>query len=68
MLQALLLYCEATGIFNSRRIDLASSDSVPVRIICLDKLPHQNSQGAISGLDYHQFSLLLFFANNGYHW
>ena len=34
MLLALLLYCYATGVFSSRRIEQASSDSVPVRMIC----------------------------------
>jgi transposase len=34
MLLALLLYCYATGVFSSRRIEQAASDSVPVRMIC----------------------------------
>jgi transposase len=34
MLLALLLYCYATGVFSSRRIERAALDSVPVRMIC----------------------------------
>jgi len=34
MLLALLLYCYATGVFSSRRIQRAGLDSVPVRMIC----------------------------------
>src|SRR5664280_2232679 len=33
MLLALLLYCYATGVFSSRRIEQATWDSVPVRMI-----------------------------------
>jgi transposase len=36
MLLALLLYCYATGVFSSRRIEQATWDSVPVRMICGD--------------------------------
>jgi transposase len=36
MLLALLLYCHATGVFSSQRIEQASHDSVPVRMICGD--------------------------------
>jgi transposase len=31
---ALLLYCYATGVFSSRRIEQATHDSVPVRMMC----------------------------------
>ncbi len=34
MLLALLLYCYTTGVFSSRRIEQATHDSVPVRMIC----------------------------------
>ncbi len=34
MLLALLLYCYATGVFRSRRIEQATRDSVPVRMMC----------------------------------
>ena len=39
MLLALLLYCYATGTFSSRRIEQASFDSVPVRLICGETHP-----------------------------
>jgi len=43
MLVALLLYCYATGVFSSRRIEQASSDSVPVRMICGDTHPDHDT-------------------------
>ena len=43
MLLALLLYCYATGIFSSRRIEQASYDSVPVRLICGDTHPDHDT-------------------------
>ncbi|MGH7939716.1 MAG: transposase, partial [Limisphaerales bacterium] len=43
MLLALLLYCYATGVFSSRRIEQASSDSVPVRMICGDTHPDHDT-------------------------
>ena len=43
MLLALLLYCYATGVFSSRRIEQASSDSVPVRMICADTHPDHDT-------------------------
>ena len=43
MLLALLLYCYATGLFSSRRIEQASSDSVPVRMICGDTHPDHDT-------------------------
>ncbi len=43
MLLALLLYCYATGVFSSRRIQQASSDSVPVRMICADTHPDHDT-------------------------
>ena len=45
MLLALLLYCYATGVFSSRRIQQASSDSVPVRMICADTHPDHDTIG-----------------------
>src|SRR5579863_1595484 len=43
MLLPLLLYCYATGVFSSRRIEQASSDSVPVRMICADTHPDHDT-------------------------
>jgi transposase len=43
MLLALLLYCYATGVFGSRRIEQATSDSVPVRMICGDTHPDHDT-------------------------
>ncbi len=43
MLLALLLYCYATGVFSSRRIQQASSDSVPVRLICGNTHPDHDT-------------------------
>src|ERR1017187_2444683 len=43
MLLALLLYCYATGLFSSRRIEQASSDSVPVRMIGADTHPDHDT-------------------------
>ena len=43
MLLALLLYCYATGVFSSRRIEQASWDSVPVRLICGDTHPDHDT-------------------------
>src|SRR5271157_3463669 len=43
MLLALLLYCYATGVFSSRRIEQASSDSVPVRMICAGTHPDHDT-------------------------
>jgi len=43
MLLALLLYCYATGLFSSRRIQQATSDSVPVRMICADTHPDHDT-------------------------
>jgi transposase len=42
-LLALLLYCYATGIFGSRRIEQATHDSVPVRMICGDTHPDHDT-------------------------
>jgi len=39
MLLALLLYCYATGVFSSRRIEQATWDNVPVRMISGDTHP-----------------------------
>ena len=43
MLLALLLYCYATGLFSSRRIEQASWDSVPVRLLCGDTHPDHDT-------------------------
>jgi transposase len=43
MLLTLLLYCYATGIFSSRRIEQATHDSVPVRMICGDTHPDHDT-------------------------
>jgi len=43
MLLALLLYCYATGVFSSRRIERATCDSVPVRMICADTHPDHDT-------------------------
>src|ERR1019366_1881551 len=43
MLLALLLYCYATGVFSSRRIEQATWDSVPVRMICGDTHPDHDT-------------------------
>jgi len=43
MLLALLLYCYATGVFSSRRIERAALDSVPVRMICAGTHPDHDT-------------------------
>src|SRR5271154_583209 len=43
MLLALLLYCYATGVFSSRRIEQATHDSVPVRMMCGDTHPDHDT-------------------------
>jgi transposase len=43
MLLGLLLYCYATGVFSSRRIEQATFDSVPVRLICGDTHPDHDT-------------------------
>jgi transposase len=43
MLLALLLYCYATGVFSSRRMEQATCDSVPVRMICADTHPDHDT-------------------------
>ena len=43
MLLALLLYCYATGVFSSRRIEQATHDSVPVRMLCGDTHPDHDT-------------------------
>src|SRR5208283_3702570 len=42
-LLGLLLYCYATGIFGSRRLEQATWDSVPVRLICGDTHPDHDT-------------------------
>ena len=43
MMLGLLLYCYATGVFGSRRIEQATYDSVPVRMICADTHPDHDT-------------------------
>ena len=43
MLLALLLYCYATGVFSSRRIEQATKDSVPARMISGDTHPDHDT-------------------------
>ena len=43
MLLALLLYCYATGVFSSRRIEQATWDSVPVRLISAGTHPDHDT-------------------------
>jgi len=43
LLLALLLYGYATGVFSSRRLEQASHDSVPVRLICGDTHPDHDT-------------------------
>jgi len=43
MMLGLLLYSYATGVFSSRRIEQASYDSVPVRLICGDTHPDHDT-------------------------
>lgn len=43
MLLGLLLYCYATGVFGSRRIEQATYDSVPVRMLCGDTHPDHDT-------------------------
>jgi len=43
MLLPLLLYCYATGVFSSRRMEQATYDSVPVRMICGDTHPDHDT-------------------------
>jgi transposase len=43
MLLALLLYGYATGVFSSRRLQQATFDSVPVRMICGDTHPDHDT-------------------------
>ena len=43
MLLGLLLYSYATGVFSSRRIEQATYDSVPVRMMCGDTHPDHDT-------------------------
>lgn len=43
MMLALMIYCYATGIFSSRRIEQASFDSVAVRYICANHHPDHDT-------------------------
>lgn len=43
MMLALLIYCYATGVFSSRKIERASYDSVSVRYICANHHPDHDT-------------------------
>jgi transposase len=43
MLLALLLYCYATGVFSSRRIEQATHEGVPVRMMCEGSHPDHDT-------------------------
>jgi transposase len=43
MLMALILYSYATGVFGSRRIEQATYDNVPTRLICADTHPDHDT-------------------------
>ena len=43
MMVALLMYCYATGIFSSRRIERATFDSVSVRYVCANTHPDHDT-------------------------
>jgi transposase len=43
MMLALLIYCYASGIFGSRRIEQSTYDSVPVRLITADTHPDHDT-------------------------
>ena len=43
MMLALLIYCYATGVFSSRRIERATYDSVSVRYICANHHPDHDT-------------------------
>jgi transposase/IS5 family transposase len=43
MMLALLIYCYATGIFSSRRIERATFDSVAVRYLCANTHPDHDT-------------------------
>jgi len=45
MLLALLLYCYVTGVFSSRRLEQATWDSVPVRMISAGTHPDHDTMG-----------------------
>src|SRR5437660_1813776 len=43
MMLALLIYCYATGLFSSRRIERATFDSVTVRYLCANHHPDHDT-------------------------
>lgn len=43
MMLALLIYCYATGVFSSRRIERATYDSVSVRYLCANEHPDHDT-------------------------
>ena len=43
MLMALIIYIYASGVFGSRRIEQATYDNVPTRLICGDTHPDQDT-------------------------
>ena len=46
MMVALLIYCSATGVFSSRRIERATYDSVAVRYLCANHHPDHDTIAA----------------------
>jgi len=43
MMLGLLIYCYATGTFSSRRIEMLTSESVSVRLLCADTHPDHDT-------------------------
>ncbi len=43
MLLSLLIYSYATGVFGSRRIEQSTWESVPLRVLCADTHPDQDT-------------------------
>ena len=43
MLMALIIYSYASGVFGSRRIEQATYDNVPTRLICADTHPDHDT-------------------------
>src|SRR5258708_988167 len=51
MMLALLIYCYATGVFSSRRIERASYESVAVRYLCAHHHPDHDTISAFRRAD-----------------
>ena len=43
MMLALLIYCYATGVFSSRKIERATYDSISVRYLCANEHPDHDT-------------------------